>query len=415
MTFLSQWAGNVLLISNQSITPEEEIQSRLWWIRFRQRLVYVCGVIIATCLIAFVIRRVWRQRKPVALSVFMVAALISGCQDKAPNSSADVESAMDVPPVTEPPVSPTQEPVILRVEPRLVDLGNRLISERSAKAQFTITNDSDSSIDLVKIQTSCGCTIASTAKTKLASGGSTQMIAAVNLTELGQQSSRVQILGSARNAVAEVFITWNAGSVVRVEPRGVYCGTIQCGFSHTRTLSVFPPQDVELQDCIEAVSCSPEGIINSKIEKQMDRWNITVTIAPTSPDAFGRGHVKIHGKNGSPDFRIPVEWNAVESVSVSPRGVFVGIAQPSQPWTAKYIVTSVEGAIDSISIGGSATHSEDIDTKIEKVAANRCRITISGFAPSKAGPFSLEIPIKVKCDTNETMRTTTVTGMVQDE
>ena len=414
ITFLSQWSGNVLLISKNEIEREESIQNRLWWRRFKTRCGYALGGALGIAMVVFAVRRLRRYRGLLKMLLVLVGASCIGC---TPEPAEQLEAFSKV---TE--HGPTEKRIavflqkdqsekpILQVEPKLVNLGDLLVGDRNAKAEFAVTNNFATAIDILQIQTSCGCTIASTEKSRLEPGESTRMVAAVNLTELGKQASRVRITGSVPEAVAEVYIQWNAGSSIGIEPRGLYCGVIQCGSPQNSTLLITPPNDYSLDECIEMISCSPEGTLSVRTEQSNKQWVVHVTISPIATDDHARGHVKIHGRDGMPDFRVPVEWKSVNAVSLSPSGTFVGNVSPNAEWAARFVVTSLDHAITEVRL----QESPSIEFSAQEISSRRTQVKLLGHAPASRGPFNVKITVEIQRETDIILRTLTITGIVQE-
>ena len=194
-------------------------------------------------------------------------------------------------------------------------------------------------------------------------------------------------------AVAEASIKWQAGSLIGVFPAKVYLGEIVCGSTQQTTIQLRAPQEAPLSECVTSVTATPESIVAAVLDRTTDDWTIRLIVNPLHPEPLGRASVVVHCPLPYGDIRIPIEWKSIESVSLSPKGTFLGKVAPDQEWNVQFIAKSADAVIERVEL--TATESP-VRLKTEVISANHVKCILSGKSPSESGVFALDSELLIR-------------------
>ncbi len=402
-TFLSEWSGDALLLSNTALEDESSVQNRLWWSAFYRRFVLtIVGVMIAAVFI-YAIRKYLRSRtvgrslrlQRIILVLVPILGDSAGCS-KAPVATSPTDLPATVTKLN-PDVSRNETTPVatgkLRIEPAVVDLGSVLINQRDLAAKFVVTNQSDDEIQIEEIRTSCGCPVAVPGKTVLQAGEATELIATVKALELGHKSSRIRLFATKSGASAEAAVRWEAGSVIGISPSKVHLGEILCGSRMESTITLRPPKDKLLSECVTSVTSLPESVISTVVNRDGAEWTVAVTVSPIHAESNGRAVVLVSCTPPYGDIRIPVEWVAAEAISLSPKGTFLGKVNRSSKWRARFIARSRDARITKVELADSDS---PFKLQCENISESRVMCTLFGSTPDELGPFEAKASLSIR-------------------
>jgi len=219
-------------------------------------------------------------------------------------------------------------PRIHCTEPEL-DFGERLETE-SVVHTFTVENTGDAPLEIVRVQTSCGCTAARLETPRIAPGASASLAVTMDLAgRQGLQEKHVVV--QSNDPVRPALRLTLRGSVialVEIEPRYVIFESITDDAIHEQSITVRAPRGPAFT--ILSATCDPPRFgVEVATRADSQAHTITVRTMPDMPYGYHNGVLNIRTDHPArPELSVPIRCHVVGPLLVAPAQI---VLMPSSP------------------------------------------------------------------------------------
>lgn len=263
---------------------------------------------------------------------------------------------------------------------------------------FKVTNTSGQNMVIGQPRVSCGCTSASVAKSQLAPGESTVVIAQMD-------TNRFQASNVVKSVT--VFVPFMAPQLEEVHlrvqaiarddlvmsPNSLEFGTVKVGQGGESSTRITLYNDPSWQ----ITAAESKGIFVKPTVKEVARqanmvtYEVTSKLDPKCPAGSWTTDVWLTSTApGIEKLRIPVAVNVVEPITVKPTMLDLGTVAMGQPVEQKVILQSTEpftlGSIEDEASGFAVVGNTDVPKPVHVVTLK--------FTPTKTGTFTDQIILK---------------------
>lgn len=408
-TFLSEWTGNALIVSNMPLEDEASVQSALQWQRFTYAAIRIgLGTAFSAIVIWLGIRtmksRTTMSRVARGVGVLIVSPVwcslaSTGCDSSRIPPDAGLSTAsenLSAAKTLEASTAMTESPGTgMTIEPAEIDLGEVHIRSDRYNAEFLVTNNSLQTIRLSEISATCGCTVAIPENESLSPGASTTLAATVGIHDLGHRSTQIRVTATPGNHSHSVTIRWEGRTTLGIAPRTLALGSVFINRTARTTVRLTSPDHTPIGDWVESISAYPESEVSCERIDSDNESVVTVQVLPRVVNAQNRATLRIQCRPPLGRVDLPIEWSAVEAISLQPPGVYRASLRAGEPWRVQFIVRSRDFEIVSVS-----TADEERTTVLEHTALqpHRSSCLLTGMVPEVTGPWAAVIPISVTLD-----------------
>ena len=257
----------------------------------------------------------------------LILALAHGCGDSETGAKKNTQvgtSNMGSNPDRSPTGPRSGGSMMLMPDP-IVDFGD-IQDYETRKATVSFTNNGDQTLEVFRIQPTCGCTTTALEKTLFAPGEGDQIELTFKPKGSGKQTKVVRVLtNDVTNPSQEIKIKANVISSVTVTPPALSFGRIALNEGATRTLTISAPNESfkigevkifgDLQDkaSLTLNRTSAEGAIPKT-------WKVDVSIDPSIKWGWYTGSVRVNGTVQNPGDAAPKPINKTVGMNANVQG-----------------------------------------------------------------------------------------------
>ena len=281
------------------------------------------------------------------------------------------------------------------------DFGIRLTGEY-VEHEFQLKNTGSDPIFIHSVRPSCGCTKATTDKTKLAPGETSRLTASLSLAGVyGRQSGSILIESSDPvNRILQLRISGVSESEFEAVPGSILFGEVRGDSTISKSLIVKSPRQSGESLRIIGVASNHDCIV-PKIESQSEQGT-RISISIVGPLAPGRVESRVRVQTTSktqPEIIVPVSFQAVGELVVSPSSLTIS-RDPSILQTKHLVVRP--GRTSDFRIADVQTPFEGSEVSIAELTpgSSSRRITLSKIRADRLpeGPLFVRIVTDLSVD-----------------
>ena len=216
------------------------------------------------------------------------------------------------------------------VEPKLASLGNIKVSTKGIETTFTIKNSSASKVQILRLESSCGCTVAQPASQVIEPHGETSVLTTVIPKSPGPKDAAVRVflvrLDNNRKDTLQLRLHWDAVSPLIISPDRIDAGRLLDVDAWNGTFSVETFDGSPITSLVKSIEASPPDSISihtSLPNDVRDSVSIDLSInghATVATDHKGVVTLKCSEEIGA--IHVPVVWKRSPSVYLEPTGTY---------------------------------------------------------------------------------------------
>jgi len=304
------------------------------------------------------------------------------------------------------------------VEPKLASLGNIKVSTKGIETTFTIKNSSASKVQILRLESSCGCTVAQPASQVIEPHGETSVLTTVIPKSPGPKDAAVRVflvrLDNNRKDTLQLRLHWDAVSPLIISPDRIDAGRLLDVDAWNGTFSVETFDGSPITSLVKSIEASPPDSISihtSLPNDVRDSVSIDLSInghATVATDHKGVVTLKCSEEIGA--IHVPVVWKRSPSVYLEPTGTYKGQIAAGSELHSKLTLNCA--LLEIVGVQTSPTFNAGF--KATPLSKSVWQIIVEGTAPASAGAFCHEIPVRITfTDNTERSLIYTVTGVVR--
>ncbi len=345
----------------------------------------------------------------------LILALAQGCGDSgtAEKKTTQAGTANSSRTPDRSPNGPRSGGAMMLMPDSVVDFGD-IQDYETRKATVSFTNNGDQTLEVFRVQPTCGCTTTALDKTLFAPGEGDQIELTFKPKGSGKQTKVVRVLtNDVTNPSQEIKIKANVISSVTVSPPALSFGRIALNQGATRTLTITAPNETfkigdvkifgDLRDMTNLTlnRTSAEGAVPKT-------WKVDVKIDPSIKWGWYTGSVRVNGTVQNPGDATPRPINKTVGMNANVQGkvqasdsMFRLLSLPQNKDFQKNIrLSRADGQPLEIGsaevIGGNLTNMNVIIKPIQNVGGGLYELTLVG----NTGDITGVIKGSVKVTTN---------------
>lgn len=257
----------------------------------------------------------------------LILVLAQGCGDSGTGTKKTTQagtSNMGSTPDRSPTGPRSGGSMMLMPDP-IVDFGD-IQDYETRKATVSFTNNGDQTLEVFRVQPTCGCTTTALEKTLFAPGEGDQIELTFKPKGSGKQTKVVRVLtNDVTNPSQEIKIKANVISSVTVTPPALSFGRIALNEGATRTLTISAPNesfkigdvkifgDLKDKTSLTLNRTSAEGAVPKT-------WKVDVSIDPSIKWGWYTGSVRVNGTVQNPGDSAPKPINKTVGMNANVQG-----------------------------------------------------------------------------------------------
>jgi hypothetical protein len=248
----------------------------------------------------------------------------------------------------------------LSVDQAQVHLG-KIRQHQSVSHDFILTNNSDQTIEILKISKSCGCTSAEVAADEVEPGEQVKLSANLNAQDrVGEFGSRVVVDWKYRGAEPtqqlEMALGAKAVTLIKTSAATVDFGAVDVNQGLVTQKLVIERWEADLEwDGIEVAGVETVGLNLMTVKQNPDRFEVSVTLAP-GKQSLGilkrelQIQLTLNGNVLDETVVLPVQAKINGEFVVKPASIFAGVMRQGEKKTGSFTVESVENSTEPFEI-----------------------------------------------------------------
>lgn len=213
-------------------------------------------------------------------------------------------------------------------EPEL-DFGERLESE-SVVHTFTLENVGDTTLDIHRVQTSCGCTAARLEAQQIAPGETTPLLVTMDLMgRHGLQEKHVVVQSNDPGTpVLQLTLRGTAIALIDIEPRYVIFESIADDAIHEQNVTLRATRGPAFK--VLSAACDPPRFsVETASSEDSQVHTITIRTTPDMPYGYHNGKLTIRTDHPArPELTLPIRCHVAGPLIVAPNQI---VLVPSSP------------------------------------------------------------------------------------
>lgn len=234
---------------------------------------------------------------------------------------------------------------------------------------------------------------------------------------LGEPGRHVVSVKIETNSVQEpdgvVYLRWDGFAPIQVEPESAIFGNVFQGTTESVILNV--SRRVDDRCTCESVTVS-ESDRGAGLSARLVGDQIVVTVLANNDLGVHRCNLLLSLQDcWRTSVRVPVSWNVVPQVAVTPATIYVGSVSPSHTVVRGFVVEALDGQglVEGDAKRASADASVEFRVDWDVKGATRWVGKLQCVAPSEPGLFSFELPVVLYAG-GEKSAQVTLTGYVKE-
>ncbi len=260
-------------------------------------------------------------------AICLILGILQGCGDSGTNSTSSPTGGTSNQGST-PEKAPTERRTggsMMVIPDPIVDFGD-IQDYETRKATVRFSNNGDQTLEVFRVQPTCGCTTTALEKTLFAPGEGDQIELTFKPKGSGQQTKVVRVLtNDVNNPSQEIKIKANVISSVSVTPPALSFGRVPLNEGATRSLNITAPNasftlgdvrifgDLKENADIKLTRTSAEGALPKK-------WKIDVILDPKIKWGWYTGSVRVNGTVQNPGDSSPRPINKTVGMNANIQG-----------------------------------------------------------------------------------------------
>ena len=222
------------------------------------------------------------------------------------------------------------------LEPQVATLGDVNVSTAGIETSFTLQNPGNSEIQILRVESTCGCTVASPAFATIAPHGETQILTTVKPTSPGPRNAAVRVFltrvdSNAKGSV-QLRLNWNAVSPISMTPDRIDAGRLLDSEVWTGSFSIATFDGSPINSIVNSIAASPATSIAIQTSLPGDSRDSTTIDLSISGDAEvvaeHRGMVILKCREDIGTIHVPVVWKRDPKIYLEPAGSYKGQVSP---------------------------------------------------------------------------------------
>jgi hypothetical protein len=286
------------------------------------------------------------------------------------------------------------------------ELDSRIVS-------FAFENRGLSSLEIVRISTSCGCAVANVSHADLLPGDLGTIAIQIKRPAAGRKDVTITVRSNdPLHSSVTLRLDWNAVAPLTFSPASLDFGTLLPGEAAEQFVTVVD-NDSGTSPCkIDRVVCSP-----SKRLGIFDEENQSVTGSPASAGKYrirldagassGRrnGKVLLYFADCSESWiSLPVSWRVQPLIEVTPGSLYLGHGKPGEIRTGRIVISSRRSEHLEVSDIFLAENSLQEAIEMERLTKHSILLILKLRLPSKPGITQTDLVINCTGPVEHTIR-----------
>ncbi len=304
------------------------------------------------------------------------------------------------------------------LEPQVATLGDVNVSTAGIETSFTLQNPGNSEIQILRVESTCGCTVASPASATIAPHGETKILTTVKPTSPGPRNAAVRVFltrvdSNAKGSV-QLRLNWNAVSPISMTPDRIDAGRLLDSEVWNGSFSIATFDGSPINAIVNSIAASPATsiAIHTSLPKG-SRDSITIDLSISGDAevvAEHKGMVILKCREDIGVIHVPVVWKRVPKIYLEPAGSYKGQVSPGTEWHSTFTLNSTQSEV----VEAEPSAEFRAGFQAGPLTKSVWQIAVAGIAPDSIGPFSVAVPIRIRLvDETERDLIFTATGVVR--
>ncbi len=221
-------------------------------------------------------------------------------------------------------------------------------------------------------------------------------------------------IDSKAKGSVQLSLNWNAVSPISMTPDRIDAGRLLDSEVWNGSFVIATFDGLPINSIVNSIAASPANSITISTSLPDDsRDSITIDLSITGAAevvAEHKGMVILKCREDIGAIRVPVVWKRVPTTYLEPAGSYKGQVSPGTEWHSTLTLNSTQSEV--VEAEPSAEFSKGFQAA--PLTKSVWKITVAGIAPDSTGPYSVEVPIRIKlADETERNLIFTATGVVR--
>lgn len=372
---LNQWNGECLLVSRESLLPEETIAGQSRFLALARRtgigLAIVGGILLAILLL----RRFRRRAIAGAIAVTSFCMLV-GC---GPDTGT-LTTESDVPELFIPDLYRDAGAVVAD-------------DDESHEFRYELVNRGKAPLTIETLERSCSCAQCRLSRSVIPPGESAELLVTVSANGLGtERGATVTIVSNDPQANrVQVIATWKPALHVSFDPARIDFGEVVMGSAISADATVLRRGSAPTGEM--SVRAIPQDLLHAELSENGAGHVLRVSLQPSMKIRDGEVVIESSGR----EYRLPVSWRSNERISAEPAALMLDAGEPGARRRAVFRVRSLAPGLLNIESARASDGSANL--ALNRLSDTEYEGAVDVVLPSAPGVFRTSMAII--CDSPE--------------